>query len=286
MAYVDMNQADIISGQPISKSTFGDIVVGNFDQHEIDINALESTVNAAGSTAAGNAALSTRLGTQITTTNTVTAHLGTGVGVGANVTTGSATSQLTDLRSRVTAAEGVNTTQTTNISTINTNLGTWSGGTAISRLTTLEGRGKGSWKASNGTQDFAVGIGENILINTVVGTPVGITNNANGTWTVNQTGFWIFTGVFDLNMATAPPSGSQEWIIQITGPNGTIAGHQFAWPTNAYTAGSASGGTFLNSGQVVTFSGVWYRSAGDSGGPFTLADANTNRATFSAVCVA
>lgn len=47
-------------------------------------------------------------------------RLGTGVGTGTNVTTGSASSQLTDLRSRASALESV----TTNVSTGNSALGT------------------------------------------------------------------------------------------------------------------------------------------------------------------
>jgi hypothetical protein len=138
----------------------GAVVSGSSAQTRL--TALESlTTNTATNGGHGNVQLSTRLGTGVTTASTATAQFtsiagrataletlttdtatngghgnvrlsdrfGTGVGTGSNVTTGSATSQLTDLRSRATALEGV----TTHVSTGNSALGT--------RVTALESAG-------------------------------------------------------------------------------------------------------------------------------------------------
>lgn len=70
------------------------------------LNALESlTTNTSGVVGIGNQRLSDRLGAGITTSATADARFGSGVGTGSNVTTGSASSQLTDLRSRASALE-------------------------------------------------------------------------------------------------------------------------------------------------------------------------------------
>jgi hypothetical protein len=79
---------------------------------------LTSLETLTGGGTSGNAALDTRVGSlESLTTNTATNgghgnvrlsdRLGTGVGTGTNVTTGSATSQLTDVRSRLTVVEGL-----------------------------------------------------------------------------------------------------------------------------------------------------------------------------------
>lgn len=136
----------------------GTVVAGSNVQTRL--TALESlTTNTATNGGHGNVQLSTRLGTGVTTASTATAQftavtgrataletlttdtatngghgnvrlsdrLGTGVGTGSNVTTGSATSQLTDLRSRTTAVE----------TTVNAAV---SGNAALNtRVTSLEG---------------------------------------------------------------------------------------------------------------------------------------------------
>ncbi|MFI6030511.1 hypothetical protein [Amycolatopsis magusensis] len=248
------------NGTTVAESHWAQLA-DNIDDLDARALAAVSTANALRAdlgTWSGATAIS-RFGTLEGITGTgASSKFGSGVGTGSNVLSGSATAQLGDLRTRTTSVEN--------------------------RATALEGRGKGSWKASGGAQMFSHGVTANILINTAVGSPTGITNNGDGTWTVNQPGQWSFSLVFDLNFASAPPSGLQEWIISIIGPAGTIGAHQFAWPTTAFTAGSAAGSTYLTAGQVVSAKGVWWRSAGASGGPFSLADGDTSRATFNASC--
>jgi hypothetical protein len=70
------------------------------------LTALEAlTTNTSGAVGIGNQRLSDRLGAGITTSATADARFGSGVGIGSNVITGSASSQLTDIRSRLTAVE-------------------------------------------------------------------------------------------------------------------------------------------------------------------------------------
>lgn len=111
MAYGNMTPA--VSGQPAS-SAANNVIITNVDDLDTRLDVVETRTTDAST---GN----TQLGTRVTnlesvTTNTTTNgghgnvrlsdRLGTGVGTGSNVTTGSATSQLTDVRSRLTVVEG------------------------------------------------------------------------------------------------------------------------------------------------------------------------------------
>jgi hypothetical protein len=70
----------------------------------ISLEAL--TTNTSGAVGIGNQRLSDRLGAGITTSATADARFGSGVGTGSNVLTGSASSQLADIRSRLSVVEG------------------------------------------------------------------------------------------------------------------------------------------------------------------------------------
>lgn len=127
MAYGNMTPA--VSGNPASASANNQIIT-NVDDLDTRLDTVEATVNGVGSTGSGNATLSTRLGTGVTTASTATAQftavnstitntsggvgignqrlsdrLGSGVTNTADVTTGTATAQLTDVRTRLTAVE-------------------------------------------------------------------------------------------------------------------------------------------------------------------------------------
>jgi hypothetical protein len=78
------------------------------------LSTLETrTTDTSGVVGIGNQRLSDRLGAGVTTSATADARFGSGVGTGSNVTTGSASSQLTDLRSRVSTVESTVTNGTT-----------------------------------------------------------------------------------------------------------------------------------------------------------------------------
>lgn len=116
----------------IAQSARYNQLVDNVDDLDTRLDVTEAlTTNTSGAVGTGNQRLSDRLGAGVTNANTASSQLsalqtlttdtatnggqgnarladrfGTGVGTGANVVTGSASSQLTDLRSRATALEG------------------------------------------------------------------------------------------------------------------------------------------------------------------------------------
>lgn len=131
---------------------------------------LTSLETLTGGGTSGNAALDTRVGSlESLTTNTATNgghgnvrlsdRLGTGVGTGSNVTTGSATSQLTNIRSRLTTIEGSGLTP-----------GPW---TAITSWVTQSGT---AWGNRSGFPTFSVRLlpGDNVQVyGTVFRSPGG-----------------------------------------------------------------------------------------------------------------
>lgn len=127
MAYGNMTPA---TSGGVASSAANNQIITNVEDLDTRLDAVEGQVNATGSTGSGNSTLSTRLGTGVTTANSASTQLaalqtlttdtstnggqgnaqlanrlGTGVGTGSNVTTGSATAQLTDVRSRLTVVE-------------------------------------------------------------------------------------------------------------------------------------------------------------------------------------
>jgi hypothetical protein len=134
----------------VAQSSRYNQLVTNVDDLDTRLDIVEArTIDTSGAVGIGNQRLSDRLGAGVTNVATADARFGAGVGTGSNVTTGSAASQLTDLRSRATALESV----TTNVSTGNSALGTrmtaaesaiangTSGNAALNtRLAVIEGR--------------------------------------------------------------------------------------------------------------------------------------------------
>lgn len=91
----------------VAQSSRYNQLVANVDNLDTRLDVTEAlTTNTSGTVGTGNQRLSDRLGAGITTAATADDRLGAGVGTGSNVTTGSAASQLADLRSRATALEG------------------------------------------------------------------------------------------------------------------------------------------------------------------------------------
>ena len=107
MAYGNMTPA--VSGG-IASSAANNQIITNVEDLDTRLDVTEGiTTNTSGVVGIGNQRLSDRLGPGVTTSATADDRLGSGVGTGSNVTTGSATSQLTDIRSRVTTVESTTT---------------------------------------------------------------------------------------------------------------------------------------------------------------------------------
>jgi len=127
MAFVPM--ADAVSGNIASAAEYNK-VVSNVEDHEArvvaaeaDVVALEGvTTNVSGAIGIGNQRLSDRLGAGVTNTATADARFGAGVGTGANVTTGSAASQLADIRTRLGAGVTTGSPAATQLGALDTRL--------------------------------------------------------------------------------------------------------------------------------------------------------------------
>jgi hypothetical protein len=175
------------------------VVTGNAAAQLIDLRAraavLEArTLDTSGVVGIGNQRLSDRLGAGVTTSATADARFGAGVGTGANVTTGSAASQLADLRSRATVVETlVNGGTNGNValgalvnsgSVGNTALGTRT--TAQELITNTQGR----WYFTQGSTYNYSAIGGDVPFNTVDNTAAsGVSlNTTTGVITVTNAG--------------------------------------------------------------------------------------------------
>jgi hypothetical protein len=156
----DLNTRETADAAAIANGTTGNAALGT------RMTAVETTVNATGTTAAGNAALSSRLGTGVTTASTATAQLAT---LTTNVATGVTNTS----------------TNTAAIATINTNLGTWSGGTAISRIGSLETTVNAAGTTAAGNAALSTRIGSGITTaapaDTRLATVEATTTNTSGT---------------------------------------------------------------------------------------------------------
>jgi hypothetical protein len=103
MAYGNMTPA--VLGAPGSSAANNQIIT-NVEDLDTRLDVTEAlTTNTSGTVGLGNQRLSDRLGAGVTTAATADARFGSGVGIGSNVTTGSATSQLVDVRGRILALE-------------------------------------------------------------------------------------------------------------------------------------------------------------------------------------
>lgn len=202
--------------------------------------AVETTVNATGTTAAGNAALSSRLGTGVTTASTATAQLAT---LTTNVSS-----------------------NTTSISTINTNLGTWSGGTAISRIGALETTVNATGTTAAGNAALSTRIGSGITTAAPADTrlaAVETTVNATGTTAAGNTALSTRIGT---GITTAAPADTRLAAVETrtTDTSGTVGiGNQRlsdrlgATITNASTAAAQIGTLTTNVATINTNLGTW-----------------------------
>jgi hypothetical protein len=108
----------------VAQSSRYNQLVTNVDDLDTRLDIVEArTIDTSGAVGIGNQRLSDRLGAGVTNVATADARFGAGVGTGSNVTTGSAASQLTDLRSRATALEGTVNNGSTGVAALNTALG-------------------------------------------------------------------------------------------------------------------------------------------------------------------
>ena len=124
------NPTPPISGALIKVSEFGKPVTDSLTELDLRtsdastgnpalgtrVGALETTVNATGTTAAGNAALSSRLGNGVTTASTATAQLATKAATATTITAGTGLTGGGDLSANRTLAVAYGNTSTTSAS--------------------------------------------------------------------------------------------------------------------------------------------------------------------------
>ena len=215
-----------------------------------DVSTLKNTVNAAGSTAAGNAALSSRLGTGVTASNTATSQLNalTSRATALESTTGASGSGNAALASRVGTLE----TRTTDASTGNSALGT--------RVTALEsgssGGGGGGITASGFMElaDNARGFtptttGAYQVVSTGKGTYIQFPNPGKAVTVYGSVAGHVFAG--------AATRGGFKIEINLNDGNG--------WQTPAYSPLAGIPGTPATYGQT-TYMASQYAVSGTPGG--------------------
>jgi hypothetical protein len=185
MAFGNMTPA--VAGQ-VASSAANNQIITNVENLDTRLDVTEAlTTNTATNGGQGNARLADRFGT--------------GVGTGANVTTGSATSQLTDVRSRITVVE-------------NRTLAAGSGNAALdTRVTSLEAASGGLAPYCKLVQTSAQSIAATATLvdwhSTVKsrGVTVNLTNN---TVTILTAGiYWLTSNV---SRAAATGSGGTRWL--------------------------------------------------------------------------
>lgn len=121
-------------------------------------SAVEATTtNTSGAVGIGNQRLSDRLGPGVTNAATADDRFGTGVGTGSNVTTGSATSQLTDLRSRTTALEAATPISAVFVKRTGTSTSITSSWTSVPFATLAQGTMTGVSTSDNITYTLTAG---------------------------------------------------------------------------------------------------------------------------------
>lgn len=175
--------AQSLPTQPLSKligPTEWNALVNAINAESVDLDTVEArTTNTSGDVGYGNQRLDARLGTGVTITS--------------NVTTGTATAQLTDLRSRVTAVEA----------------------TAGSAVKAVE------YQLTGGTLPL-VGTDARVVWNTTITSNAAITyNSGTGLFTAVATGWYS-------GMATFRVSELAAWYISWAKGSGAAAGNEFA----------------------------------------------------------
>jgi len=138
----------------------------------------------------------------------------------------------------------------------------------------------GTWRATNATQLIAGDTDTLLLLNTAVGvTPSGITNNSNGTWTINVAGRWDFSLTYRILLSSTGNQFFQKWIQRGTV---SVAENQSSYSVAYFDRGTATGvGVQCNVGDVISCYGRWTRQSGIAGLTY-FADDPTNTTSFTA----
>jgi len=198
MAYGNMTLA--VAGQPASSAANNQIIT-NVEDLDTRLDTVESrTTNTSGDVGIGNQRLSDRLGSGVSNTS--------------NVTTGTASAQLTDIRSRITVVESTTTNGTSGNSALNT------------RVTNLEAAAGISVLFARKTADQSV-TSSTTLVND---THLTFSVLANGVYTME--GYLLYQGAAD-------PAGGLK--VDFNGP----AGATLKWTNFGTNQGSASPQTLL-----------------------------------------
>lgn len=156
MAYGNMTPA--VPGGIASSAANNQIII-NVDDLDTRLDTVESrTTDTSGVVGIGNQRLSDRLGAGVTTSATADARFGSGVGTGSNVTTGSATSQLVDLRSRVSTLEAAAGAAAVWVKRTGTNTASGGGWTAVPFATLAQGTMTGVSTSDNITYTLQPGL--------------------------------------------------------------------------------------------------------------------------------
>lgn len=155
-------------------------LVNAINAESVDLDVVEArTTNTSGDVGIGNQRLSDRLGSGVSTTS--------------SVTTGTATAQLTDIRSRLTAVEAV-------------------AGSAVKAV---------EYQLTGGTLPL-VGTDARVVWNTAVQTNAAITyNSGTGLFTAVNTGWYAGTATFRVSELAA-------WYISFAKGSTTPGGNEFA----------------------------------------------------------
>lgn len=250
------------------------------------VSTLETrTLDTSGTVGIGNQRLSDRLGSGITTAATASDRFGTGVGTGSNVTTGSATSQLTDLRSRMTAAEGVNTTQGSSITALNSAVGIpWSGGTALSRIQALEAgspsaQPSGHWSAP-AVSPTAISASTSptdtfISYSQVVKAPVGVSISA-GTITIGagNGGWYQIEARYDVAMTLGTTQRAD--CIVATGAGALLGVDTRFYPATGWSFHSWTSLVYLAAGDTVKVGMKFWTTTGSGTYALVTSDGTRN----------
>lgn len=242
----------------IAQSARYNQLVANVDDLDTRLDVTEAlTTNTSGTVGTGNQRLSDRLGAGVTNANTASSQLsalqtlttdtatnggqgnarladrfGTGVGTGANVTTGSATSQLTDLRSRATALEGVTQHATSGNSALST------------RVTTAQAKADLAYSGLSIVTKYP--LGSNASVNaaglvTIMSQSISVTSATNSILVIGNVDVAISGTLTGVN----PGTGTGALAIELT-VDGVAQTPQIIFATTVATRSSISQSWALN----------------------------------------
>lgn len=194
-----------VDRKEVSRAAFGYLVVDDLNDLNTRTTAVETTVNAAGTTAAGNAALSSRLGTGVTTASTATAQLATKAPTSRLITAGTGLTGGGDLSADRTLTVAYGNTSTTAAS----------GDRATALETIVSTRGR--WYLASTVTNYTSAA--NVAFDTVDGDAASGMTLSSGVVTITATGDYSAaatvsgraTGAGNMTLAIVHTSGANTY---------------------------------------------------------------------------